>query len=362
MPPDSSQEGRTPAEIADTRRVVMWKTAAVVAGMAAVWAVGLGVIDRSIPEQAAQTFQSSPTARVERRPALFAVTWYGSEGASGPGMVGVAMPVVLVEAGGALISPVTEGVDASRAASQARAFVDTYVEEGTGLLLLRGGAAAGDVRFVGGPIASGQVPAIPVSGASPGMLGPDDATSTTLLAISDRRFAGRSSGVRGMRDQHRAAVDEATRQIMRDRFPSREVVDEGLARVRVADLDRDGRPEVLASRDVRVRESNGTAEHIALFVIVEPEQVVPNGSTEYRIAFVAMQAYADEARRASVTFIDQADLTSLVYDEVVVRLDDGDVSRYAVLRRDQAVWTQVSSTPPIRLPNAGASPGQSAGH
>ncbi len=339
------------------RRRTLWQTAWLVIAILAVWAVGLGVLDRSRPEAGSVSFQTSPSARVERRPALFAITWNRSGANAGPGTIGVATPIALVEPGGAIVAPITARTDED-ALAEGRAFASTYCKPSTGLMLLRGGAEAGDVRFVGDPTMVGSVPVVPVAGSGPLDLGPLDVETTAVLAISDRRFAGRSTGVRPMRDEHRSAVDAATRQILRDRYPTRVVVDEGLARVRVADLDRDGRTEILATREVRLRDESGGFERVAVFMIAEPERAQSATKPGYRVVFVGLQLFRDAGPAADIVFIDQADLTAAEFDEVIVRLDDGETSRYAILRRDQTTWTQVSSTRPMRQPGLPSSAGE----
>jgi len=339
-----------PIAEAAVRQGLFWKTAVLVVSMLAVWAFGLGVLDRMRPDEAGTSFQSSPSARVEQRPALFAVTWDRSGTNVGPGTIGIATPIALVEPGGAIVSAiVARSEDAARA--EARKFAATYFKPSTGLLLLRGGAVAGEVRFVGDPLLDGFVPVVPVAGTGPNDFGPLVVEATTLLAISDQRATSEQSGIRPMRDDHRKAVDTAVRQVLKDRFPSCEIVDEGLARVRVADLDRDGLAEVLASRFLKFRGESGLIENAVVFLIAEPERVPVAGETSYRIAFASMRVFAIDGPRPDIVFIDQADLTSSEVDEVVLRYDDGATSRYAVLRRDQTVWTQACSTPPVRPPS-----------
>lgn len=318
--------------------------------MVAIWAVVLGVVDRARPDAGGLSFQASPSARVEQRPALFAVTWDRAGSNVGPSTIGIATPIALVEPGGAIVSPIVARSEEA-ALTEARTFASTYYKSASSLLLLRGGAAAGEVRFVGDPLLDGLVPVVPVAGTGPSDLGPLVVEATTLLAISDRRNAGRLSGVRPMRDEHRAAIDTATRDILRDRFPTVTIVEESVARVRVADLDRDGRTEVLASRVIRMRGESGIVENALLFLICEPDRTPAAGETGYRVSYVAMQVYADDSPRSEILFIDQADLTSADFDEVILRIDEAGTSRYAVLRRDQTVWTQVSSTPPVRPPS-----------
>lgn len=332
------------------RARIVWQTAALLGAMLVMWAVILGIVDRSRPEADGLSFRASPSARVERRPALFVVTWDRAGTNVGPSTIGIATPIALVEPGGAIVAPIVARTEEA-ALTEAREFAATYFKQSTGLLLLRGGAAAGEVRYVGDPLLDGLVPVVPVAGTGPTDLGPLVVEATTLLAISDRRHAGRLSGVRPMRDEHRSAVDEAMRQVLKDRFPDSVIVEEGLARVRVADLDRDGRAEVLASRILQVRNESGLLENAAIFLIAEPERTPIIGASGYRIAFVALQFFALDGPRSDVVFIDQADLTSADYDEVVLRYDNEGASRYAVLRRDQTVWTQVTSTRPVRPPS-----------
>ena len=352
----------SPASLVDSseKTRIAWKTAAFVGAMLAVWALGLGLVGRSNPDTGGATFQASPSARVERRPALFAITWERRGANAGPGALGLATPIALVEPGGAIVPPISARTDET-ALAESRAFSATYYEPSDGLLLLRGGAAAGDVRISGEVRMLGQLPVVAVAGTGPIDLGPLDVNTTTLLAISDRRFAGHATGVRAMRDEHRSAVDIATRQILRDRFASSFVVDEGLAKVRVADLDRDGRTEVLASRIVRIRDTTGTLESVALFLIAEPEGLSATEESGYRIAFVALQVVSEGGPSAAIVFIDQADLTSAAHDEVILRLDDGNTFRYVVLRRDQTAWSQVSSTSSMPAPSQKASSGEKPG-
>lgn len=345
----SDEPAEYPAPRADSaeKSRLAWKTGALIVAMLSVWALGLGLVGRTRPDVGGISFQTSPSARMERRPALFAVTWDRSRATAGPGTIGVAVPIALIEPGGAIVPPIAARSD-DAALAEGRAFAATYYKPSSELLLLRGGAAAGDVQFVSDFTMLGHLPVIQVEGSGPVDLGPLDPDATTLLAISDLRFAGRPTGTRAMRDEHRSAVDVASRQLLRDRYPGRVLVDEGLARVRVADLDRDGRAEVLASRVVRMRDESGILESVVLFLIVEPERTPAAGESGYRVAFASVQFIAENGPNADIVFIDQADLTSATFDEVVLRLDDGDTSRYAVLRRDQTAWSQVSSTPPVR--------------
>jgi len=337
-----------------------WKTAALVAAMLAVWALGLGLVGRTRPDVGGISFQTSPSARMERRPALFAITWDRSGSNAGPGTIGVAVPIALIEPGGAIVPPIAARSD-DAAQAEGRAFAAIYYKPTSELLLLRGGAAAGDVQVVSDVMMLGLLPVAQVEGSGPVDLGPLDPDATTLLAISDLRFAGRPTGTRAMRDEHRTAVDVASRQILRDRYPGHTVVDEGLARVRVADLDRDGRAEVLASRVVRLRDQSGILENVVLFLIAEPERLPTVEESAYRVAFAALQVFSDNGPHADIVFIDQADLTSASFDEVVLRLDEGDASRYAVLRRDQTAWSQVSSTTPVRSPGPRPLAGEKSG-
>lgn len=360
MSTDDPAERSVPSAESDEKTRLVWKTAALVVAMLSVWALGLGLVGRTRPDVGGISFQTSPSARMERRPALFAVTWDRSGASAGPGTVGVAVPIALIEPGGAIVPPIAARSD-DDAQAEGRAFAATYYKPSSELLLLRGGAAAGDVQFVSDFMMLGHLPVVQVEGSRPVDLGPLDPDATTLLAISDLRFAGRPTGTRAMRDEHRSAVDVASRQILRDRYPGRTVVDEGLAMVRVADLDRDGRAEVLASRVVRMQDESGILRSVVLFLIAEPERSPAVGESGYRVAFAAVQVFADNGPHADIVFIDQADLTSDTYDEVVLRLDDGDYSRYAVLRRDQTAWSQVSSTPPVRSPGPRPLAGEKSG-
>src|SRR6185369_5153389 len=111
----------------------------VIVATVAVWGVGLGVLDR-VYTPPAPRYTASPTARVERRPVLFAIHNSGrSERDTGAASsaIGTAIPIAAVDPTGALRPPLGAADDARGA--EAAAFTSTYCAEGAPLRVLSGG-------------------------------------------------------------------------------------------------------------------------------------------------------------------------------------------------------------------------------
>jgi hypothetical protein len=168
---------------------------------------------------------------------------------------------------------------------------------------------------------------------------PDD-----VLGISDPRFGSETSGARPMRAAHRSAAEQLTHAALRARYPGWQVESTGLARVRVADLDRSGAPELLASVTVHLRR-DARRTTVALFMIGEPAAAGPAES--FDLAFVASREVVGPSD--GFAFLDQADLTPVPYDEVVVRDDEGDSARYVVLQRGAEGWREAVASPAVRV-------------
>jgi hypothetical protein len=175
------------------------------------------------------------------------------------------------------------------------------------------------------------------------MLAVVESAADDLLGVSDPRFGAASSGARPMTASHREAAEGLARDAVRERYPEWQVESVGPARVRVADLDRSGRPEVLASLAVALRAGSGREATVSLFLIGEPDASDPD--RPFRLAYVAAREVSDPGD--GFAFLDQVDLTPAPADEVVVRSDEGGYARYVVLARAAAGWHEAVVTPPV---------------
>ena len=90
---------------------------------------------------------------------------------------------------------------------------------------------------------------------------------------------------------------------------------------------------------------------MVVFVIAEPDRSPSAAKPGYRVVFVGLQLFRDAGPAADIVFIDQADLTAAEFDEVIVRLDDGETSRYASRRSGQTTGRAVRATRPMRQPS-----------
>ena len=338
-----SSGARTPNGAEDRTRDLL-VAAGVIAAAAASWAIALGVLDRGATPAPTGTFAGSPAARVERRPVLFVVRSRPDGGADSPT---VALPIASVDPGGAVRPPVPlASTDESRRAIAAT-FAADYLGNGTPLRLLYGGAVAGTLRFAGpspdvDPLAA-RVASDPTSRA-------DVLTTSTedLLAMSDMRYGASASGARPLRSTHVAAVEQLARTVARERYPNAQVESVDIVRVRVADLDRAGAPELLASVSVKLRFDAHRETTAALFILGE---AAGTGSTSASGGDGVHPAYVLALDTAGAgdgfAFVDQVDLTASSFDEVVVRADQGGASRYLVLERGRDGWSEAASTPPV---------------
>jgi hypothetical protein len=329
-----ASDSPAPPRSADERTRDALVAAGVIAAAAMLWALALGVLDQG-PAPATR-FSSSPAARVERKPVLFAVRMRAQDNAADA--VATAVPVASVDAGGVLgpAVPTASTDDARRAISTA--FAEDYFANGAPLRLLYGGAVAGALRFGGAGDASGMVPTARVSTDATSRA--DVLTSATddLLAISDLRYGAPTSGARPMRESHRASVEQLARAAVRDRYPGWQVESLDLVRVRVADLDRKGAPELLASLTARLRGDARRVTVVSMFLIGEPA-----GGETFRLAYVTTLEEPEAGE--GFVFVDQVDLTASPFDEVVVRTETRGGARYVVLERGSDGWTEAVATP-----------------
>jgi len=318
-------------------------TIGVVAAVAAVWAIGLGIVDRAAPHPRRISYDASPTARLERRPVLFVIM--RDETAVPPGakpssIAARAVPIALLEPSGELRPPISSSEDSTKRSAATSAFVDTYLHPDSALRLLQGGAAAGAMRIVesddSGPLPAGwgvceasDRSALAQSGA-------------TLLGISDLRFGSARSGDEPMREADRAVVSALLRRVVTDQYPGVhvEAVDE--VKVRAVDLNRDGRRELVATAQARGRSGSRATPTVDCFLIAELAD-----DTNYRVAFASVVERPAEAEDSSIlTFVDQIDLSPADFDEVVVR-SALPGKQYRVLRRDVGGWREVYVSPVV---------------
>lgn len=315
-------------------------TASVLLAIAVVWVVGLGIVDGLQLRPGAMMESLPSVSRAVRRPVLFAICPHrGGE----PGL-GVAIPIASVEPDGSFVSPLrAEGTEEERRAEEG-AFIAAYCSQGASLRLLSGGAFAGTLTY-GPPESIGVgAPAVRVVTDGTGGLDLLERAPEDMLGVSDPRYGAAMSGARAMRAVHRSAVEQLTRAAVKERYPEWQIESADLARVRVADLDRTGEPELLASRTVRLRSEKAPGRAVSLFMIGEPA----DGAAEsFRLAYVAATETLFGGAPATFFYIDQANLTPAVDDEVVVRSDRGGSTFYLILQRSAGRWNEVFTSRPV---------------
>ncbi len=332
--------------VRDERTRVALLTVVFIVAVVLVWVVALGVLDRAYTPPASARYSTSPTAHVERRPVLFAICpRRGDDQRDGAEAIGVALPIASIDPSGGLLPAVPVRSDERRQADLA-AFVATYCSEGTALRVLYGGAFAGTLYFMGAPDLDTTLPEARVGYGAADPVDIVENAANDLLGISDPRFGAASSGARPMQATHREEVERMIRAAVRDRFPHWQFESAGLARVRVADLDRSGESEVLASATVQLRVDAKRETTVVLFLIGEP---TPAGSDEpFRLAYFAARETSDA--ESGFAFLDHADLTPAQFDEVVVRSDEGASVRYLVLQRGVDGWREAIASPFVKVP------------
>ena len=324
-----------------TRTLVL--TAGVLLAVASVWAVGLGIVDE-LQLRPEVTMENLPLAsRAVRRPVVFAICPHRDAGEG----LGVAIPIASIEPDGRFVSPLmAQGSEAERRADEG-AFVATYCYQGASLRLLSGGAFAGTLTYGEPAVIGVGLPAVKVvangtDGASLFERGRED-----MLGISDPRYGAAMSGARAMQADHRSAVEQLTRAALKERYPQWQIESADLARVRVADLDRTGEPEFLASRTVRLRGAEAAELSVSLFMIGEARD---DASDAFQLAYVAAAETQPGGPAAAFFYVDQANLTPAVVDEVVVRSERGAATFYMILQRSAGRWREAFTSQPVTRP------------
>jgi hypothetical protein len=317
-------------------------TACVLVAIATVWAVALGIVDglQLPPEPLPRS--ALVASRAVRRPVLFVVCPHRGE--PGPG---VAIPIAAIEPDWSFRSPLVEDGPEDVRRAEEGAFVATYCYQGAELRLLSGGAFAGTLSYGSVATFGAGLPAVRVVSDGTGASMTVDSTPEDLLGISDPRFGASMSGARAMQTAHRSAVEQLTRVAIKERYPQWQIESADLARVRVADLDRTGEPELLASRTVRLRSEGSPNLSVAIFLIGETE----TGATEsFRLAYAAVGEAAPDAGAMTFAYVDQANLTPAADDEIILRSDRGGSTSYLILQRTSGRWREVFASRPITSP------------
>lgn len=306
-------------------------TLAVIAAVVAVWGVALVFMDRSpsVPGR----FGASPTARIERRPAIFVVHCRVAEtrGGGDGTLMGEATPVALVEPSGELRPPIPEGGAGSRAA-----FRDAYYTPNASIRLLAGGAEMG--RLVVDRALSVDEGDLVGRGACSGSGGSTLAGGPpirVMLGVSDQRVGALESAQRPMRASHREAAARLLKSEATARVPTARLDDLSALRVRVTDLNHDGRPELVVTGLVAGRDADGRSVRLHGLLIAEPGP----GEGSYQPAYTCLEPDAGDAGHCE--YIDQIDVSPAEYDEVVLDIGQGAERTYAVLRRDGDGWREV---------------------
>jgi hypothetical protein len=315
----------------------------VIAAVAAVWAIGLGVVDRAAPTVTRVYHDASPAARLERRPVLFIVSYeasdWASHGESGA-LLARATPIAVVEPNGELRVPLPSGGEPDARSAAERMFVDTYYRAGNVIRILRGGSNAGMMRIVDAAHREGALPTGRGSydGPDPSVDVAAAGKETLLLGVSDPRLAAPTTGSEPMRASDRVVAAHLLRRAVADRYPEARVDEAQEVRVRAVDLDRDGHREVIAWAALRVRTEPQKQADVACFLIAETR----DGSASYRTAFSYVAGGLDDPEGASkYSYVDQVDLSAAIHDEVVVSHKRADGQQYLVLRRGQEGWREV---------------------
>jgi hypothetical protein len=322
-------------------------TVGVVTAVVAVWAIGLGVVDRVVPRTERASYEASPTARLERRPVLFAIVrnpGHASADNESGAFPAKALPLAIVEPNGELRAPLpaADGSEAWVAAEQS--FVDTYFRPGSLIRILQGGANAGSMRVVSTADREGPMPTALGSceGLDLSLLAPTVGDETILLGVSDPRLGAQRTGIEPMRASDRVIAVQLIRRTIADKNPDAHIESVDAVRVRSADLDRDDRHEIIASALVRIRTNTRAHKEISCCLVAEPRD---EGDAPYRtgLEYSGEGAEAPESS-CQYTYVDQINLSASLYDEVVLGcVKDG--HHFLVLRRMDDGWHEVYQSP-----------------
>jgi hypothetical protein len=319
----------------------------VVAAVIAVWAIGLGIVDRAAPRKARVSIEASPTARFERRPALYVVTQHQSTAQAGdaPAAHPVrAIPIALVEPNGELRAPLPAMGESETWKVAERMFVSTYFRPGSLIAILQGGASAGIMRIMDvadrdGPIPTGRGVC---EGTDLSSMAPTVGTDTVLLGVSDPRIGSSKPGIEPMRASDREVAVQLLRRAVIEHYPDAHVDGLDAVRVRAVDLDHDGSREIIASAVVRIRTSPQQHAEVGCFLIAEPRS---EGAGGYRTACATVgDKAADAESRCLFSYVDQIDLSAATYDEVVVGCAKAD-RHFIVMRRGDEGWRETYRSP-----------------
>jgi hypothetical protein len=324
-------------------------TVGVVTAVAAVWAIGLGIVDRVGPRTERVSYEASLTARLERRPVLFAIVrnpgHSSADGESGT-FPAQALPIAIVEPNGELRPPLpaADGTEAWAAAE--RSFVDTYFRPGALIRILQGGANAGSMRVVGvtdreGPMPIGRGPC---EGLDFSLFAPTVGAETILLGVSDPRLGAQTTGIEPMRASDRVIAIQLVRRAIAEKNPEAHIEAVDAVRVRSVDLNRDGRHEIIASALVRIRTSPQHHTEVNCCLVAEPRD---ESDTPYRTGLAYSGAGSGLAENVcQYTYVDQVNLSNSRYDEVVLGcVKDG--RHFLVLRRGDDGWHEVYRSPVV---------------
>ncbi len=322
-------------------------TVGVVTAVAAVWVIGLGVVDRIGPRNERMAYEASPTARLERRPVLFAIV-RNPERAPADGESGVvpaeALPIAVVEPNGELRAPVPAAGAAETMVASHRLFADTYLRPGSVIRILQGGTSAGSMRVDSidheGPLPTGHGTC---AGLDLSFLAPTVGDDMILLGVSDPRLGARTTGIAPMRASDRVIAFQLLRRVIADQNPDAHIEDLDAVRVRAVDLDRDGRHEIITSAIVRVRTSTQPHAEFGCLLIAEPRDEGDDSAYKTGLAYGGEKP--DETRSScQYTYVDQVDLSESRYDEVVLGCAK-DGRHFLVLRRGSDGWREVYRSP-----------------
>jgi hypothetical protein len=312
-------------------------TVGVVTAVAAVWAIGLGLVDRAAPRADHVSFEASPSARLERRPALFVIAHDSGISTLGqPGSLPArAVPIAIVEPSGELRAPVPGESEARGTAL--RTFADTYFQPGSLIRILQGGAAAGSMRIVDATDREGPLPVGRGACEGPDLsaMAPTVGDETVLLGVSDPRLSAPKTGVAPLRSADRAVVSQLLRRLVAGTYPDAHVESVDAVRIRAVDLDRDGRRELVAWGLCRIRTNAKQHADVGCFLLAEPQD---DNASSYRAAF-SLVGDRPEGSRCLYSYVDQVNLSAAPYDEVVVGCAK-DGRHFLVLRRGGDGWRE----------------------
>lgn len=327
-----------------SRTIVL--TACVLLAIAAVWAFGLGIIDRIGPDPGAER-DAGFLDRAVRRPVLFAVHRTAvPEGRT----VGLAIPLVAIDTNGALRPPVQSGGSDVKSRIEVGKFVAAYCGSDARLFVLSGGALAGTARFSRPEVLDANLPIVTIEA--------DQSTQTSTfgnmpgdaLGITDVRFCTPTSGARPMRARDQAAADQLVRAVIKQRYAGWQIAAPALSpRVRLADLDRSGGADLLVSCTVPMQEGERRTFDVVVFLIGEP--VTPGAADgAYNVVFTATRDMPPDEGSGGYEVVDQVDLSPAPVDEIVVRSNLNGLTQYAVLQRSEDGWREVYTSGAITPP------------